>query len=90
MNLQWAGIILAITTFATIAIGHELVRKLHRRFGTKPGIFFWALSLAIFIWSFSTGNDLLSATLGIIGITFFWDGIEMYRQEKRMKRERSL
>ena len=86
MNLQWAGIILAFTTFATIGLGHELVRRLHKRFGTTPRFFFWALALAALVWSFFAA-DLTSAALGIISITFFWDGIEMIRQEKRMRRE---
>ena len=38
MNLQWAGIVLALTTFATIGFGHVLVRRLHARYGTRPAI----------------------------------------------------
>ena len=84
MSLNYAGLILAFTTVATIAIGHELVRRLHRRFGTKPGPIFWLLSIGVFTVSAYT-SDLPSGVLGIIAITFFWDGLEMYRQEKRTK-----
>jgi len=86
VKLNYAGLILAFTTVATIAIGHELVRLLHRRFSTKPAPIFWLLSMGIFAVSAYTSN-LPSGVLGIIAITFFWDGLEMYRQEKRMKHE---
>ena len=85
--MNWAGIVLAFTTVVTIALGHELVRRLHRRFGTTPRFYFWALALTALIWSFIV-SDLVSAVLGIIAITFFWDGIEMVRQEKRMQHEK--
>jgi hypothetical protein len=37
MNFQWAGLLLAATTFGTIAIGHILVHRLHPKLGTRPG-----------------------------------------------------
>ncbi len=88
MNLQWAGPILAVVTFATIGIGHVLVRRLHARFGTRPAIPLFALGLLVLIVSLFTRDDLFSAVLGITAITLLWDGIEMYRQEQRVRRER--
>jgi hypothetical protein len=31
--------------------------------------------------------ELLSGALGITAITLIWDGVEIYRQEKRVRRE---
>jgi hypothetical protein len=33
-----------------------------------------------------SNNDLLSAALNLSGMTVIWDGVEIYRQEGRMKR----
>jgi uncharacterized membrane protein len=87
MSLQWAGVILAFVTFATIGIGHVLVRRLHARFGTWPALPFFGLGLVVMVLSLAVHSNLLSAILGLTAITLLWDGIEMYRQEKRMRRD---
>lgn len=83
--LQFAGLILAVTTFITIAVGHVLVRRLHASFGTRPAPFLFGLGAFILGASVAARPDLLSAVLGLTGITFVWDGVEIFRQEKRMK-----
>lgn len=88
VSLQWAGLVLALTTFITIAAGHVLVRRLHALFGTRPAIPFFILGSLILIFSLFNTLNLVSAVLGITGITLVWDGIEIYRQEKRMQREK--
>jgi hypothetical protein len=87
-SLQWAGPVLALTTFVTIGIGHVLVRYLQAHFGTRPAIPFFISGGIVLIVSLFTPNHLISAILGLIGITLVWDGIEIYRQEKRMRREK--
>jgi drug/metabolite transporter (DMT)-like permease len=89
MSLQWAGIILAITTFATIGFGHVLVRRLHAQYGTKPAIPLFTAGGAMLLSSLLVAGDLLSGVLGITAVTVLWDGVEMYRQEKRMQREKT-
>lgn len=86
-DLQWAGILLASCTFATIAIGHGLVRRLHAGYGTRPAVPFFVLGSLMLMASLFMNNDLLSGSLGITGITFAWDGFEIFRQEKRQQRE---
>ena len=88
MTWQWAGPTLAVVTFATIGIGHVLVRRLHARFGTRPGWPLIVLGLALLASSLFVTDDLGSAVVGITAITVFWDGVEIFRQEKRMQRER--
>jgi hypothetical protein len=85
MNLQWAGAILALVTFTTIGAGHVLVRWLHARYRTRPGVLLFLTGALVLAGSLWTANDLLSAILGIAAITLLWDGIEIYRQEKRMQ-----
>ena len=87
--LEWAGMVLAGVTFISIAIGHILVRRLYARFGTRPAIAFFGLGALVLAGSFVTQNNLFSGILGLVAITLVWDGIEMYRQQKRMQREGS-
>jgi len=89
MNLQWAGIVLAVTTFATIAFGHVLVRRLHARYGTRPAIPLFLAGGVVLFSSLLAAGDLLSGVLGITAVTLLWDGVEMYRQEKRVQREKA-
>lgn len=86
-SFQWAGPILALTTFATIGIGHVLVRRLHARYSTRPALPFFVLGGLVLLSSVFISTDSISAILGITGITLAWDGIEIFRQEKRMQRE---
>jgi hypothetical protein len=88
MVFQWAGLVLAVVTFGTIGFGHVLVRRLHARFGTRPAAPLFLLGALVLFVSASVEDNLLSGVLGITAITLLWDGVEMYRQEKRMQRER--
>jgi hypothetical protein len=83
MTFQLAGIVLSLTTFVTIAAGHVFVRRLYPIFGTRLGIPFMLAGGVIMIFSLLFANTLVSAVLGIVSITTFWDGIEFFRQEKR-------
>jgi hypothetical protein len=87
MTLQWAGLILAGVTFGTIGFGHVLVRRLHARFGTRPALPLFILGAFVLFVSLLFQNNLLSGALGIVSITVLWDGVEIYRQEKRVQRE---
>jgi hypothetical protein len=90
MRVEWIGVVLATLTVGTIAFGHVLVKRLHARFGTRPGIPLLVLGLMVTASSVFSFNDTLSAALGILGVTTFWDGIEIFQQEKRMLRDQAL
>jgi len=89
MSLQWAGLLLALVTFGTIALGHVLVRRLHARFGTRPAVPLFVLGGLVLAGSLGASSDLLSGVLGITAITVLWDGVEIFRQEKRLKHEKT-
>jgi|Deesub1362A_J573_1020465.scaffolds.fasta_scaffold01109_4 uncharacterized membrane protein len=90
MTLQWIGPLMALLTVGTIAFGHVLVRWLHARFGTRPGGPLLGLGLLLLIASLFSRADWVSAVLGVLGITTFWDGVEVFHQEKRMRRDAAL
>ena len=84
MEFQWAGPVLALTTVATIAAGHELVRKVNFHLGTWPAIPLFLAGAGILAASLFVSSDLLSGALGIVGLTTLIDGNEVLRQEKRI------
>ncbi len=89
MNGYWVGPLAAGVTVAAIGFGHVLVRRLHARWGTRPaGALFFAAALTMAA-ACRTTNDLASALAGLVAVTLFWDGVELYRQEKRRQREKA-
>jgi hypothetical protein len=40
--------------------------------------------VAILCWSLFAQNNTWSAVIGIVGMTTLWDGLEIFRQEKRI------
>lgn len=85
MEAQFAGPIVALVTFLTIWWGHVLVRIVHYYFGTRPAPVIMALGLLTLLVSTQTHADLLSASLGIVGLTLVWDSFELHRQEARVR-----
>ncbi|PID84765.1 MAG: DUF4491 domain-containing protein [Chloroflexi bacterium] len=86
MSMQWVGVVLAIVTFATIGLGHVTVRKVNYLYGTKPVPYVVIAGLLVLFVSLQVKSDLVSAALGIIGITTLWDSFELVRQEERIRR----
>jgi hypothetical protein len=85
MELQFAGPVLALVTFLTIWWGHVLVRIVHYYFGTRPAPLVMLLGLVALLISTQTPLELLSAGLGIVGLTLVWDAFELHRQEARVR-----
>ncbi|MFL5733375.1 MAG: DUF4491 family protein [Chloroflexia bacterium] len=84
-ELQIAGPVLAVVTFLTIWWGHVLVRITHYYYGTKPAPAVFVGGLLLLLGSTQAGSDLLSAVLGIVGLTLVWDAFELRRQELRVR-----
>ena len=85
MELQLGGPALALVTFLTIWWGHVLVRIVHYYFGTRPAPLIMLFGLAALFISTQTTSQLLSAALGIVGLTLVWDAFELHRQEARVR-----
>ena len=86
MSWQWTGPLYALTTVATIGFGHVLVRRLHARTGTRFGWPLIALGLLMLAATLFVADDLYAGLLGLVAVTLFWDGVEIFRQEKRKRR----
>ncbi|HID39277.1 MAG TPA: DUF4491 family protein [Calditrichaeota bacterium] len=85
MITDYYGVILAVVTFLAIGLGHVFVRKVNYAFGVKPAPLVFLAGIGLLYLSMFAG-DLLSAVLGILGMTVIWDGIELYRQENRIRK----
>jgi uncharacterized protein DUF4491 len=86
MILQWVGPLMAFLTVATIGAGHVMVRKINYHFGTKFAPLVVIIGASVLGLSSWVTSDLISAALGIVGITTLWDGVELYRQEARVRK----
>ena len=86
MELQLIRLSAAIATFVGVWFGHVAVRKVEFRIERL-----WiAITAALVIgagfevFSLLTDNKQLAAAAGILGMTFLWDSLEFWRQEKRV------
>jgi len=88
MELNFIGLVAAITAFLGIWLGHVSVRITERNVRRLWPSITIAITLGIIleIWSLMTDYRLLSTALGILGITILWDAFEFIRQEKRIKK----
>ena len=87
MELNFTGLIAAISAFLGIWLGHISVRVIERNAKKiwLPISITVVLGLAFEWFSLSTLNLQLSTAFGILGITILWDALEFVRQQKRIK-----
>jgi hypothetical protein len=86
MELNILGPTAGAALFLGVWVGHVLVRKLEYNSAsiTFPAVCFGLAGIALEISSFFQESALISAMLGILGITFVWDSLEFFRQQKRV------
>lgn len=87
MELNLIGLASAAATFLGVWIGHVSVRKIEREVERIwiPSALAFFFGIGLELVSFSTPNLILSVMCGILGVTLFWDALEFYRQQKRIK-----
>jgi len=91
MEFNLLGLAAGITTFLGVWMGHLLVRKLEFQSSSLslPAACFALTGIALELGSLLFNSPLLSAILGILGITALWDALELFRQQKRVIRGRA-
>jgi hypothetical protein len=87
MPLNFLGLIAALATFLGVWFGHVIVRKIefHATNIYIPAALFLFTGIAFEYFSIVTNDIHLSTALGILGITFLWDALEFFRQQKRIQ-----
>jgi len=88
MEINFIGLVAAITTFLGVWLGHVSVRVIERNAKKLWLPILIAITIGIILesWSLLTDYRLLNTALGILGITILWDALEFIRQEKRIKK----
>jgi hypothetical protein len=88
MPINPLGLTAALTAFLSIWLGHVAVRKIEFTAPKLwlPALLFAAAGLSLEFLSLVTVYRPLSTFFGIFGLTLLWDALELFRQEKRIKR----
>ena len=88
MDLNYVGLVAAMSTFLGVWFGHVAVRKIESISPTiwLPTAAFAIAGLAVEWLSLITSHFLLSTATGILGFTFLWDALEFTRQQNRIKK----
>lgn len=84
--MNWAGIIIGVTTFFVIGIFHPIVIKAEYYFGTKCWWWFLAGGIACLAASLFIDNSILSIAVGVVGFSCFWSIHEVFAQQERVRK----
>lgn len=87
MTFNFLGPAAALATFLGVWFGHVAVRQIeYRATGLRLPILAFLLSgILLEYFSITIDNRILSAVVGILGITTLWDALELLRQQKRVR-----
>ena len=88
VNTNFIGLAAAFATFFGVWLGHVSVRKIERETVNlwKPALIAIALGTGFEIAALLTSSLIFSAIGSILGVTLLWDALELFRQQKRIKR----
>ncbi|HEU4745179.1 MAG TPA: DUF4491 family protein [Anaerolineales bacterium] len=88
MELNYVGLVAALSTFAGVWFGHVAVRRIESISPTiwLPTTVFAVAGFSLEWFSLSTSNLFLSIASGILGFTLLWDALEFTRQQNRIKK----
>lgn len=84
--MNWSGILLGAASFILIGAFHPIVIKAEYYLGKKC---WWMFAIAGFVCaiiSFLIDGIVVSSIIGVLAFCFFWSILELFEQEKRVKR----
>jgi hypothetical protein len=80
------GLFAGIITLITIGVFHPIVIKSEYHFGKKIWPVFLTVGIVLALSSFFIPNIYLSIFIGILAFVCFWSIVELFNQEKRVKK----
>ncbi len=86
MELNFSGIILAVSTFIIIGVFHPIVIKVEYYSGTRLWPLFLLSGIACVTVALFIADIFWSALLGVLGATFLWSIGEIFEQKKRVEK----
>lgn len=84
--MNWLGIILGAAAFILIGAFHPIVIKAEYYIGKKCWWVFACLGVICAIVSLLIDNIVISSIIGVLAFCFFWSILELFEQEKRVKK----
>ena len=84
--MNFVGLIIGISTFLIIGLFHPIVIKLEYHFGVKSWIIFPIVGTAALVASLLIDNVIASSLLGVLAFSSYWSILEVFEQEKRVKK----
>ncbi|MEE0997283.1 MAG: DUF4491 family protein [Paludibacteraceae bacterium] len=84
--MNFVGLIIGISTFLIIGLFHPIVIKLEYHFGVKSWIIFPIVGTAALVASLLIDNVIASSLLGVLAFSSYWSILEIFEQEKRVKK----
>ena len=84
--MQFDGIVIAAVTFLIIGIFHPLVIRAEYLFSKSCWPVFFAVGAVLILSSLFVKDTRLSAVLAIAGACSLWSILELFHQEKLVKR----
>lgn len=84
--MNWSGILLGAASFILIGAFHPIVIKAEYYLGKKCWWMFAIAGFACAIISILIDDIVVSSIIGVLAFCFFWSILELFEQEKRVKR----
>ncbi|BAH05654.1 DUF4491 family protein [Clostridium kluyveri] len=83
---NYYGFIIGLFVLLLTGIGHVAVIKGEYYLGVRIWPIFLIISILSILISTMVKNTILSAFLGILGFTFLWGILELFKQKKRVEK----
>lgn len=84
--MNFAGIILGASAFIIIGLFHPIVIKAEYHLGKRCWWMFALVGLGFCVAALLAENTVVSSVLGVTGFSCFWSILELFQQEKRVKK----
>lgn len=84
--MNFSGIILGVSAFLIIGLFHPVVIKAEYYLGKECWWLFALAGLGFCIAALFVGSIVLSSILGVAGFSCFWSILELFQQEKRVRK----
>jgi hypothetical protein len=86
IDINFSGLIIGISTFLIIGLFHPLIIKMEYHFGTKLWWVFPVLGAIGLTGSIFASDIIVSSLLGVFSFSCFWSIIEIFEQDKRVRK----
>lgn len=86
MQFNYYGIIFGLIMLVFTGLGHIIVIKGEYHFGIKIWPIFLIIGILSLFFSIIVDSNLLSGSLGIVGLTFLWGIHELIKQRERVQK----